>query len=56
MTGAEHVAEPLAEDTERVETVLMLFADVIGLAHRGGRFQALHVGSLFFALHALGRL
>jgi ADP-ribose pyrophosphatase len=55
-TGAEPVAAPLAEDTERVETVLMPLADVIGLARKGGLFQALHVGSLFFALHALGTL
>jgi ADP-ribose pyrophosphatase len=55
-TGVERVAEPMAEDTERVETVLMPLTDVIELAKQGGLLQALHVGSLFFALHTLGEL
>jgi ADP-ribose pyrophosphatase len=55
-TGAARIADPVAEETEHVETVLMPLADVIALARQGGLLQALHVGSLFFALHALGRL
>lgn len=54
--GVELVAKPMAEDTEQVETVCMPLADVIGLASTGGLLQALHVGSLFFALRALGKL
>jgi 8-oxo-dGTP pyrophosphatase MutT (NUDIX family) len=55
-TGVTQVAEPLDEDTERVETVLLPLSDVLELARTGGLLQALHVGALFFALHALGRL
>ena len=55
-TGVEQVAAPIADDTERVETALMPLAAVVELARRGGLVQALHVGSLFFALHALGQL
>ena len=55
-TGVERVAAPVAEETERVETVLMPLADVVRLASTGGLWQALHVGALFFALHALGKL
>jgi ADP-ribose pyrophosphatase len=55
-TGVERVAEPMAEDTERVETVLMPLTAVIELAKQGGLLQALHIGSLFFALHTLGEL
>ena len=54
--GVTQVAEPRPEDTERGETVLMPLADVVGLASTGGLLQALHVGALFFALHALGKL
>ena len=55
-TGVERVAEPMTEDTEQVETVLMSLADVIRLASTGGLLQAMHVSALFLALHALGRL
>lgn len=55
-TGVERVAEPMPEDTEQVETVLMPLADVIELASTGGLLQALHVGALFLALRALGKL
>ncbi len=55
-TGVKLVAAPMADDTEHVETVLMPFSAVVGLARHGGLLQALHVGSLFFALHALGKL
>ena len=55
-TGVEQVAAPMAEETERVETVLMPLSDVVRLASQGGLLQALHVGALFFALHALGKL
>ena len=54
-TGAELVAAPMADDTEHLETVLMPLTEVIGLARHSGLSQALHVGSLFFALHALGQ-
>jgi ADP-ribose pyrophosphatase len=54
-TGVERVTEPMAEDTERLETVLMPLSEVVGLASKGGLVQALHIGALFFALHALGR-
>jgi ADP-ribose pyrophosphatase len=55
-TGVEQVAEPRPEDTEQGETVLMPLVDVVGLASTGGLLQALHVGALFFALQALGKL
>ena len=55
-TGVARVTDPVTDDTEQVETVLMPFTDVIQLARQGGLWQALHVGALFFALHALGRL
>jgi ADP-ribose diphosphatase len=55
-TGVERVAAPMADDTEHVETVLMPLAAVVELARHGGLVQALHVGSLFFALHALSQL
>jgi 8-oxo-dGTP pyrophosphatase MutT (NUDIX family) len=55
-TGVARVTDPVAEDTEQVETVLMPLAHVVELASQGGLLQALHVGALFFALHALGRL
>ena len=55
-TGVELVAAPIADDTEHVETVLMPLSEVVGLAREGGLLQALHVGALFFALHALGKL
>ena len=55
-TGAERVAAPMADDREHVETVLMLLAGVVELACHSSLVQALHVGSLFFALHALGQL
>ena len=55
-TGVERVAAPMAEDTEHVETVLMPLAAVVELARHGGLLQAFHVGSLFFALHALSQL
>lgn len=50
------IAEPVVDDTERLETVLMPLSDVVGLARSGGLLQALHVGSLFLTLGALGRL
>jgi hypothetical protein len=55
-TGVVRVTDPVVEDTEHVETVLMPLAVVIELVSQGGLLQALHVGSLFFALHALRRL
>lgn len=55
-TGVERVAEPSLDDTEGVETVLMPLEKVIELARNGELLQALHIGSLFFALIALGRL
>jgi hypothetical protein len=53
--GAEWVAAPQPDATEQLETVLMPLSDVVRLARNGGLLQALHVGSLFFALHALER-
>jgi ADP-ribose pyrophosphatase len=53
---AEQIAEPTPEDMEHGETVLMPLMDVVRLASTGGLLQALHVGALFFALHALGKL
>ena len=55
-TGVELVAAPMTDDTEHVETVLMPLSEVVGLACQGGLLQALHVGALFFVLHALGKL
>jgi hypothetical protein len=36
--------------------MLLLLEEVIELVHNAAFLQALHVGSLFFALRALGRL
>lgn len=55
-TGATVVAAPTPDATEQLETVLMPLADVVALACQGGLLQALHVGAVFFALHALGKL
>jgi len=50
------VSEPIWDETERVEIVLIPLAEVIHLVRENGFFQALHAGSLFFALNHLGRL
>ena len=55
-TGVEKVSEPIWDETERVEIVLMPLAEAVQLARGNKFFQALHVGSLFFALNHLGRL
>jgi ADP-ribose pyrophosphatase len=55
-TGVRLVAEPRPEETEHLEVVLMPLSEVVQLAHTGGLLQALHVGALFFALQALGKL
>jgi ADP-ribose pyrophosphatase len=54
-TGVERVADPVADDAEHVETVLMPLAELVEVAGNGGLLQALHVGALFFALRALGQ-
>jgi 8-oxo-dGTP pyrophosphatase MutT (NUDIX family) len=55
-TAVEHVCPPILDETERVETVLLPLDKVVELARNNGLLQALHVSSLFFALHTLGRL
>jgi ADP-ribose pyrophosphatase len=55
-TGINQVAEPVLDDTEQLETVLMPLTEMIDVASRGGLLQALHMASLFLALQALGRL
>jgi ADP-ribose pyrophosphatase len=55
-TGVERVQQPVIDETERVETVLLPLRAVVELAKTNGLLQALHVSSLFFALHTLGRL
>ena len=54
--GVTRIAEPLADDTEHIETVFMPLVEVVRVASNGGLLQALHIGALFFALHVLGRL
>lgn len=55
-TSVRQIAAPVLDDTEQLEVVLLPLEEVIELMHNGGILQALHVGSLFFALKALGRL
>lgn len=55
-TGVKCVNQPVIDEMERVETVLLPLPEVVELAKTNGLLQALHVSSLFFALHALGRL
>jgi ADP-ribose pyrophosphatase len=55
-TGVKKISEQIYDDTERVEIVLMPLAEAVQLARDNGFFQALHVGSLFFALNHLGKL
>jgi hypothetical protein len=46
----------MADETQRVETVLMPMQEVIELVKQNGLFQALHIASLFFALSHLNRI
>ena len=55
-TWARKVAAPCPEMTEHMETILLSLSDVVALASTGRLLQALHVGALFLALHALGKL
>lgn len=55
-TGVTRVAEPLTDETEQIETVLMPLTELLDVASRGGLVQALHTAALFLALQALGRL
>ncbi len=55
-TGVETVSEPIWDETERVEIILMPLTDAVELVRKNGFFQALHVGSLFFALDHLGKV
>jgi len=55
-TDVDLVAQPRIDETEQVETVLMPLDQLFDLAKSNGLLQAMHVGSLFFALHRLGRL
>jgi ADP-ribose pyrophosphatase len=55
-TDTRQVAAPQPEDTEQMEVVLLPVQTVVEYAVRGQLPQSLHVGSLFLALHALGRL
>jgi 8-oxo-dGTP pyrophosphatase MutT (NUDIX family) len=55
-TGVRQVAAPRPEETEHLETVRLPLSDVVRLASTGGLLQALHVGALFLALYALGKL
>ena len=55
-TNVEQVDNPRLDDTEQIDLVLMPLEKVIKLAANGGLMQALHVGSLFFALARLDRV
>jgi ADP-ribose pyrophosphatase len=55
-TSVRYTAAPALDDTEQLEVVLLPLAEVLELMHNGGILQALHIGALFFALRALGRL
>ena len=55
-TAVERIGEPVADETEHVETVCLPLPEVIELARRGELLQAMHISSLFFALNTLGRL
>lgn len=55
-TGVEPVAEPVCDDAEEVETVLMPLPEVVEHAIAGQLLQAMRVSALFLGLHRLGRL
>lgn len=54
-TGVEKVSEPIFDETEQIEIVLMPLGEAVELVRKNGFFQALHVGSIFFALNHLER-
>ena len=55
-TGVEWMRDPVVDETEQIETVLLSVPDVVDLAKTNDLLQAMHVSSLFLALHHLGRL
>ncbi len=55
-TDVDRVRPPTIDETERVETVLLPLGEVVDLAKNNRLMQAMHVSSLFLALHHLGRL
>jgi 8-oxo-dGTP pyrophosphatase MutT (NUDIX family) len=54
-TSVEKRSDPMQDETERIETILMPLDEVIELVRQNVFFQALHVSSLFFALNHLNR-
>ena len=54
-TGCRSVAAPRPDPTEDLELVRLPLAELRDLTLRGGLLQALHVGSVFFALSELER-
>jgi ADP-ribose pyrophosphatase len=55
-TGVRFLGHNHMDETEQIETVLTPVDQVIGLVEAGEFLQAMHVSSLFFALHRLGKL
>lgn len=55
-TRAKRIADQKLDGLEQIDVVLMPLDEVIRLIHKGDFIQALHVGSLFFALKKLGKL
>ncbi len=49
----EKVNDPKMDDTEEVETVLVLLEKAVDMLHQGDFLQALHVSSIYFALKAM---
>jgi ADP-ribose pyrophosphatase len=55
-TSVRRIADPVLDDTEQIEVMLLPLEEVIERMHNGDLLQALHVSALFFALRVLGRL
>jgi ADP-ribose pyrophosphatase len=53
-TGLEKVAEPIIDETELIEPILVSLDKVIEMAKNGEFLQALHTSTIFFALSELG--
>ena len=52
-TGLEKVREPIIDETELIEPILMPLNKVIEMAKNGEFLQALHTSTIFFALNEL---
>ena len=52
-TGLEKVTEPVIDETELIEPILLPLNKVIEMAKKGEFLQALHTSTIFFALNEL---